>query len=31
RDFYLRVGFDPSPGDSMILMATLADLQECLK
>ncbi|HBJ0321376.1 TPA: GNAT family N-acetyltransferase [Escherichia coli] len=31
REFYLRVGFEPSPVDSMILMATLADLQECLK
>ncbi|KDU06082.1 acetyltransferase family protein [Escherichia coli 3-267-03_S1_C2] len=31
REFYLQVGFEPSPVDSMILMATLADLQECLK
>ncbi|TLJ04695.1 GNAT family N-acetyltransferase [Escherichia sp. E4385] len=30
REFYLRVGFEPSPVDSMILMATLADLQACL-
>ena len=28
---HLRVGFEPSPVDSKILMATLADLQECLK
>lgn len=27
RDFYERVGFDPSPIDPMILMITLADLK----
>ena len=27
RAFYLRVGFDPSPLDPMILMITLADLR----
>ncbi|RBP60956.1 hypothetical protein DES54_1288 [Brenneria salicis ATCC 15712 = DSM 30166] len=26
REFYLRVGFEPSPIDSMMLMATLGDL-----
>ncbi|WOJ30432.1 GNAT family N-acetyltransferase [Citrobacter koseri] len=27
REFYLRVGFDPSPIDPMMLMVTLGDLQ----
>ena len=31
RDFYLRVGFDPSPLDPMILMITLADLHAALE
>ncbi|EDX6233120.1 GNAT family N-acetyltransferase, partial [Salmonella enterica subsp. enterica] len=26
RDFYLRVGFEPSPMDPMMLMVTLGDL-----
>jgi predicted N-acetyltransferase YhbS len=26
RDFYLRVGFEPSPMDPMMLMVTLRDL-----
>lgn len=26
REFYLRVGFEPSPIDSMMLMVTLGDL-----
>jgi len=30
RSFYERVGFDPSPLDSMTLMATIADLREGL-
>lgn len=28
RDFYLRVGFEPSPMDPMMLMVTLRDLVE---
>lgn len=28
RDFYERVGFDPSPLDPMTLMATITDLRE---
>ncbi len=28
REIYLRVGFEPSPIDSMMLMATLGDLAE---
>lgn len=30
KAFYVRVGFDPSPLDPMILMVTLADLQAVL-
>lgn len=30
RSFYERIGFDPSPLDSMTLMATIADLREGL-
>lgn len=29
RAFYERVGFDPSPLDTMLLMMTLADLKAC--
>lgn len=31
RAFYERVGFDPSPVDPMVLMATLADLRDALE
>ena len=27
REFYLRLGFEPSPGEPMTLMVTLADVQ----
>ena len=30
RRFYLALGFDPSPGESMTLMVTLADVREAL-
>jgi GNAT superfamily N-acetyltransferase len=30
REFYLKVGFEPSPGDPMLLMITLADLEASL-
>ncbi len=30
KNFYERVGFDPSPLDPMLLMVTLADLQAVL-
>jgi predicted N-acetyltransferase YhbS len=30
KNFYERVGFDPSPMDPMLLMVTLADLQAAL-
>ncbi len=30
REFYLRVGFQPSPIDQMMLMVTLGDLVESL-
>jgi GNAT superfamily N-acetyltransferase len=30
RDFYTRIGFDPSPLDPMTLMITLADLKSSL-
>ncbi len=30
REFYLRVGFEPSPIDPMMLMVTLGDLVGCL-
>lgn len=30
REFYLRLGFDPSPLDPMTLMATLADIRAAL-
>ncbi|WP_341646477.1 GNAT family N-acetyltransferase [Thauera sp. SDU_THAU2] len=30
RDFYERIGFEPSPLDPMTLMVTLADLQASL-
>ncbi|EAX8475387.1 GNAT family N-acetyltransferase [Salmonella enterica] len=29
REFYLKVGFEPSPMDSMMLMVTLGDLNKC--
>lgn len=31
RDFYQRLGFYPSPGDSMTLMVTLQDLRAALE
>jgi predicted N-acetyltransferase YhbS len=31
RDFYQKLGFDPSPGDTMTLMVTLQDLREVLE
>jgi GNAT superfamily N-acetyltransferase len=30
REFYLRVGFEPSPIDPMMLMVTLGDLADSL-
>ncbi len=30
RDFYLSLGFDPSPADPMLLMVTLADIRSLL-
>ncbi len=31
RDFYQKLGFDPSPGDAMALMVTLQDLRSGLE
>jgi GNAT superfamily N-acetyltransferase len=31
KAFYLALGFDPSPGEPMTLMATLADIRELLE
>lgn len=31
RAFYLALGFDPSPGDPMTLMVTLADIRKLLE
>lgn len=31
RDFYQKLGFDPSPGDPMTLMVTLQDLRAALE
>ena len=31
RDFYQKLGFDPSPGDTMTLMVTLQDLRAGLE
>lgn len=30
KDFYLRLGFDPSPLDPMMLMVTLGDIRQAL-
>jgi hypothetical protein len=30
KAFYLALGFDPSPGEPMTLMVTLADMRELL-
>lgn len=30
RNFYLRLGFDPSPGDAMMLLVTLSDARAAL-
>lgn len=30
RQFYVKVGFDPSPLDPNLLMITLADLKDCI-